>query len=213
MAILLYCIAKRDVQGSGSLTGVAGHPVLCTQFGTLTTFTSCDAGHTAWLQKRLQASALEFHHVLNQVFKSGAIIPFRFPTIFESEKDLAEHLQDRSREYNAWLEKFRDVVQMEIRITNSGVKTHPASGAQYLKERRSAIHAIEKFESELRSHLSLVLKDWRNRVSKDGVRAFALVDRQQVEGFGKIMHNAWVPEGMKVRVSGPWPVSEFLEQS
>src|SRR6202030_3424888 len=112
MAILLYCISKCDVQASNSLTGVAGDPVVRSEIGPLATFTSRNSDSTVWLRSELKASALEFHRVLSEVFKSAAIIPFRFPTIFESEELLAEHLQERSSEYKALLEKFSDMVQM-----------------------------------------------------------------------------------------------------
>jgi hypothetical protein len=212
MAILLYCIAKCDVQVSNSLTGVAGDPVVRSEIGPLATFTSHSSDSAVWLRPELRASALEFHRVLSDVFKSAAIIPFRFPTIFESEELLAEHLQERSSEYKALLEKFSDAVQMEIRLTYPGLVTPSGSGTEYLKERQTTAHAIERFESDVHAILSSLVKDWRQRASKDGVRSFALVDRDRVAEFRNIMLNASVPNRLNVRISGPWPVSEFIEQ-
>ena len=177
MAILLYCIAKRDVQVSNSLTGVAGDPVVRSEIGPLATFTSHNADSAVWLGAELLASAIEFHRVLSEVFKSAAIIPFRFPTIFESVELLAEHLQERASEYNATLEKFSDMVQMEIRLTYPGLGTASGSGTEYLKERQTLMRAIERFESDLYAILSSLVKGWRQRASKNGIRAFALVDR------------------------------------
>jgi hypothetical protein len=57
------------------------------------------------------------------------------------------------------------------------------------------------------------LQDWRQRPSKDGVRVFALIDRNQVTNFRSMMRNTPVPLNFSVRASGPWPVSEFIEQS
>lgn len=213
MGILLYCIAKSDVPANDSLSGVAGDPVVRVEVGGLTAFTSHNADSAAWLQSRLRASALEFHHVLSEVFKSAAIVPFRFPTIFESEKELTQHLQERSSGYKALLEKFSAVVQMEIRVTSPAPKARSGSGAQYLKDRKTTMLELEKFEADLRTVLFPILKDWRHRLSKEGTRAFVLVDRHRVAEFGSIMQHAPVPEGLKVRVSGPWPVSEFIEES
>ena len=212
MAILLYCIAKHDVQVRTSLTGVAGDPVVRVETGPLATFTSRNSDSAVWLRSELRASALEFHRVLSEVFKSAAIIPFRFPTIFESEEQLAEHLQERSSEYNGLLEKFTDTVQMEIRLTHPGLGTPSGSGTEYLKERQTLMRAIERFESGVHAVLSSLVKDWRQRASKDGVRAFALVGRDRVLEFRNIMRNAPVPDGFNVRITGPWPVSEFVEQ-
>jgi hypothetical protein len=212
MAILLYCIAKGDVNASNSLTGVAGDPVVRGEIGPLATFTSRNTDSAVWLRTELRASALEFLRVLSEVFKSAAIIPFRFPTIFESEEQLAEHLQERSNEYNALLEKFSDVVQMEIRLTYPGLGIPSVSGLEYLKARQTTMRAIERFESDVHAILSSLVKDWRQRASKDGIRAFALVDRDRVAEFRNIMLAASVPNGLNVRISGPWPVSEFVEQ-
>jgi len=212
MAILLYCIAKRDVQVRTSLNGIAGDPVVRAEIGPLATFTSHSTDSGVWLRTELRASALEFHRVLSEIFKAAAIIPFRFPTIFESEKQLAEHLQERSSEYSALLEQFSDVVQMEIRLTSPGLGTPSGSGTEYLKERQTTVRAIERFESGVHAILSSLVKDWRQRASKDGVRAFALVDRDRVAEFRNIILAASVPNGFNVRISGPWPVSEFMEQ-
>jgi Gas vesicle synthesis protein GvpL/GvpF len=213
MAILLYCIAKCDVQVSNSLTGVAGDPVVRSEADLLATFTSHNTDSAVWLRSELKASAIEFHRVLSEVFKSAAIIPFRFPTIFESEEQLAEHLQERSSEYNGLLEKFSDMVQMEIRLTYPGLGTPSGSGMEYLKERQTSVRATERFEIDVRAILSSLVKDWRQRTSKGEIRAFALIDRDQVAEFRNIMLNASVPDGLNVRISGPWPVSEFIEQS
>jgi len=212
MAILLYCIAKCDVPLSKSLIGVAGGPVVRAEIGPLATFTSRNADSAVWLRAELRTSALEFHRVLSEVFKSAAIIPFRFPTIFNSEELLAEHLRERSSEYNALLEKFSYMVQMEISLTYPGLGIPSGSGTEYLKERQTTAHAIESFESDLRVLLSNLARDWRQRASKNGIRAFALVDRDRVAEFRNIMLNASVPKRLNIRISGPWPVSEFIEQ-
>jgi hypothetical protein len=213
MAILLYCIAKADAPAADSLTGVAGDPVVRVELDNLAAFTSSNPDSSVWLKPELRASALEFHNVLSEVFKSAAIIPFRFPTIFENEEQLAERLEERSSEYNALLEKFRDLVQMEIRLTNPDLKTPVESGMQYLKRRQSATAMIDKVAGELRATLSLLSQDWRERPSKDGVRVFALIDRNQGDNFRNVMLNPLVPRELSVRVSGPWPVSEFIEQT
>jgi hypothetical protein len=213
MAILLYCIAKSHVRAPDSLTGVAGDPVLRAEISDLAAFTSHNQDSAVWLRAPLQSTALEFHRVLTEIFKSAAIIPFRFPTVFEREQELIDRLEQRSSEYTTLLEKFRDFVQMEIRVTNSNLKTPPASGAQYLKARQAATRAAETFASELRASVASLVQDWRERPSKEGTRAFALVERDRVPDFRSLMLKTSIPHDLGVRVSGPWPVSEFIEQS
>jgi hypothetical protein len=213
MAILLYCIAKSDVPAPDSLAGVAGYPVLRAEIGDLAAFTSHNQDSSVWLRAPLQSSALEFHRVLTEIFKSAAIIPFRFPTIFENEEQLIERLKEQSNEYSALLEKFRDLVQMEIRLASPDLRAAAASGTQYLKRRQAAARMIEESVNDLRAIVSPVSRDWRERPFKEGTRAFALVDRRRVPDFRSLMLETSIPRELSVRVSGPWPVSEFIEQS
>ena len=212
MAILLYCIAKGDAPATGSLTGVAGDPIVRVELGNLAALTSSNSDKSNWLRPQLQGSALEFHRVLSEVFKSTAIIPFRFPTVFDNEEQLIARLQERASEYTALLDKFRDLVQMEIRVTNPDLKQPADSGTQYLKLRQTAAAVVDKFTSELHAALSALLQDWRQRTSKDGIRAFALIYRNQVADLRNMMRNTPVPRELRVRASGPWPVGEFIEQ-
>lgn len=213
MAILLYCIAKGDAPATDSLTGVAGDPVVRVEVGSLAAFTSSNTDKSNWLRPQLQTSALEFHRVLSKVFESTAIIPFRFPTIFDTEEQLSERLQERSSDYVALLGKFRDLVQMEIRITSPELKKPAESGTQYLKLRQATTAVADKVTAELRATLSALLQDWRQRPSRDGIRAFALIDRSHVADFRNKMRNTPVPRELTVRASGPWPAGEFIEQS
>jgi len=213
MAILLYCIAQVDAPTPSPLTGVAGDPIVRVEMRNLAAFTSSNTDKSNWLHPQLQTSALEFHRLLTEVFKSTAIIPFRFPTVFDNKEQLIQRLQERGNEYTALLDKFRELVQMEIRITSPDLKKPVDSGTQYLKVRQIANAAIEKVMAELRSVLSGLSQDWRERPSKDGIRAFALIYRNQVADFRNRMRNAPLPSEISVRVSGPWPVSEFIEPS
>lgn len=213
MAILLYCIAQSDAPVASSLTGVAGDPIVRVELGNLAAFTSSNADKSSWLRPQLQASALEFHRVLSEVFKSTGIIPFRFPTIFDNQEQLIQRLRERASEYTALLDKFCDFVQMDIRITNPDFEKSAKSGTQYLKLRQTGTAVLETFTAELRAVLSPILQDWRQRPSRDGIRAFALIHRNQVSDFQNKLRNTPVPHELSVRASGPWPVSEFIEQS
>jgi gas vesicle protein GvpL/GvpF len=213
MAILLYCVAKSDAPDTELLTGVAGDPVLRVELADLAMFISSNTDKSNWLCPKLQSSALEFHRVLSEVFKSTAIIPFRFPTIFDDEEQLSERMRDRAGGYAVLLDKFRELAQMEIRITNPDLKKPSESGTEYLKLRQTSTSMIDKFTAGLRTTLSELSQGWRQRSSKDGIHAFVLIHRNQVTDFRNVMRDTPVPGELSVRVSGPWPVSEFIEPS
>ena len=211
MSILLYCIAKSGLEIENSIAGVAGSTVIREDVGVLAVFTSRNSESSTWLRQPVRASAIEFNRVLKQVFNSAAIIPFRFPTIFKEHDELTAHVKQRGAEYDALLTKFADVVQMELRITYVGRRQTAGSGTNYLRNRRDSISAAEHAARTLRQSLSRGTEGWLERELKDGVRAFALVKRGAIAEFENAMRKANIPDGFNVRVSGPWPVSEFLE--
>jgi Gas vesicle synthesis protein GvpL/GvpF len=212
MPILLYCVSNRATDLPESLTGVAGLPVTRVELFEFAAFISRASDPAIWLQSPLRTAAVEFHHVCNQIFKSAAIIPFRFPTTFETEGALAEHLKEQSARYTAVLEKFRDLVQMEIQISRTNSAALPESGADYLRGRQNTFRTAEHFSCELKKILAGIVSQWRQHEVKEGIRSFALLERNALPQFNAAMQASAVPEGTKVRVSGPWPVSEFIEQ-
>lgn len=211
MPILLYCVVKRELQHNNFPAGVSGLPVVPVESGALMALTSNSSSNR--LKQNLKVSAVEFHGVVSEILKSMAVIPFRFPTIFQSEQELTQHLQEHADQYRLLLDKFSDAVQMEIRITSTVPKTKSASGADYLKQRQGASHAVDQFLNQIRAALASLTEDWRSRSSKEGMRAFVLITRDNIKAFEALLRRASVPAQLQVRVSGPWPVSEFIDQS
>ena len=211
MPILLYCVANREVQVGNSLAGVAGVSVDRTENDGVALFAARNPDAKIWLARDLRTSAVEFHRVLTQMFQSGAIIPFRFPTILETEDQLMQHLRQKSSEYMALLEKFADLVQMEIRVT-ADVPAAAGSGTEYLKRRQNLAAAIDHLVDRLKAALGPLSKDWRQQRSKQGVRVFALVARGDLVPFENSIRTIDTPNDLQVRVSGPWPATEFMEQ-
>jgi hypothetical protein len=212
MPVLLYCISKRDAAIPTSLTGVAGSPVVREEIGRLAAFISRSPDSGTWLKQEVRTSAGQFHAVLKQVFRSVAIIPFRFPTIFDDDAQLNQQLGERSQEYESLLTKFSGVVQMEISISGTR-KREQVSGSEYLRNARESSRTAETCAENIKKLVSPIVHDWRNSSSGYSIRLFALIDRQQVTGFESKMAHITVPTGLQVRVSGPWPVAQFIEQS
>jgi len=213
MSLLLYCVAKPSALQDESQPGVAGTPVSRIEGSDLAAFVSRSDHREVWLQAPLSTSALEFHRVLTELFESAAIIPYRYPTILENDQELTELLNQRSGEYNTLLSKFENWTQMEARVSHSvsGSSAPTGSGTEYLLERQRRQRALADFGSELGAAAFSVAGEWRQRSVKSGLRCFALVERNRVVDFKEKMRSISVPAGLKVRVSGPWPVTEFLD--
>ena len=216
MPILLYCVAAADPPVNGLLTGVARVPVLRLKRQALTAFASESATAEVWMTRPLSEASLEFHHVLKELFRSTAIIPFRFPTILANVQELNEHLDERRRDYSSLLERFKSSVQLEALVTDSPA-THderPAvSGTEYLRTKQKRADSLERLVCELQIAAGEAAKQWRTRIIQSGVRCCALVERELVTSVRRAVENVQVPDGFKLRVSGPWPATEFLELS
>ena len=210
MAILLYCLADPAASISDSTIGVGRSRVFRVELGSVTAFVSENADSAFWLKADLQIAAVQFHEVQMAAFNSATIIPVRFPTIFENEEDLRRHVQERSAEYSQLLKKFAGMAQMEVKIQILNVRDSRNSGTDYLHKRQKGVRAAEETSQQLKTLLSDMAKDWRQTPVRDGVRGFVLVQRAQLENLRKALRSASVPDGLTVRVSGPWPVSEFL---
>ena len=102
---------------------------------------------------------------------------------------------------------------MEARVSYSTPSGSAAtgSGTEYLLERQRRQRALADFGAELGTAVVSVVGEWRQRSIKSGLRCFALVERNRIPEFKERMRSISVPAGLKVRVSGPWPVTEFLD--
>ena len=211
MPILLYCVTeKSELPNLG--TGVAGVPVLTCEQGELAALFSQGVGAESWVGTPLKASARQFHQVLHRVFASRAIIPFRFPTLMREAEELAAHMRANAREYLAQLGKFRTSVQMDITVVHSNpLATRQSSGAEYLYERRKQSEELDRFAKTLYAHTDSATRDWRTRPAQQGLKILALLDRDSIAVFNRSLQAFAVPPSLSIRISGPWPVTEFLE--
>jgi hypothetical protein len=213
MALLLYCVADSDAPVAGTLQGVSQSPLLRLEGHGLTTFASRSSSRELWVRRPVAEAALEFHQVLQQLFRTTVILPFRFPSIIESEGELDQHLEQHAASYKSALENFRNSVQLEARIIDSygGEDASRAlSGTEYLREKERRATALASLVSRLELAADGTAKHWRTRAMQNGLRLFALVDRERVMAFKSALGSVSMPPGLSLRISGPWPVTEFL---
>jgi len=210
MPVLLYCVAAQSASGLEQV-GVAGLPVIALQRVGLAAFFSMAPEASVWLKAPVKSAALEFHHVCMEAFRSDAIIPYRFPTIFPAEEELGWHLEERAEEYKQILRRIAGLAQMEVRVTRRGNESLTGSGAEYLRERQRRGRETEAFGKELEGVAASVKGEWRQRTARDGLRGFGLILQTRIDEFKAAISNLQIPATLNVRVSGPWPVTEFLD--
>lgn len=155
-----------------------------------------------------------FNQVLQRIFAQAVIIPFRFPTIVESEDTLRQFVEGRAAEYSAALKRLRNKVQMDVRITSKspeGLNSSRVSGRRYLEGRRGRYQQAQSIMDEFRRIADSAAEEWIQRDTASGIRSFALVDRSLLAVFLERIGAVVTPADISARITGPWPPSEFVE--
>ena len=213
MKMLVYCVTDRCPPAIAS-RGIFGEEINVIQHSGLECLVSSLTGDATAVTGKEQA--LEFHRVLQEVFHSRAVIPFRFPTIVEDESELRQFIDGRRDEYLEALDRLRDMVQMEVRIagesgSNSAVLC-TRSGTEYLVGKQRREFKLKAAADLVRSAARDSVKEWRERDSALGKRLFCLVERSGVNAFKASFESLKIEPGVAVRISGPWPASEFISK-
>jgi hypothetical protein len=162
----------------------------------------------------LKKAAVQFHRVLREVLARVTPIPFRFPMLLEGEEALSQHLATDQEFYRAALARVGDAVQYEIvgswtADSETDLAT-PVSGREYMKRRQEAAGRISAIEDKLKAVTGDVVTEWRTRQERRTHRWYALVSRASRERFIAALRSAGPSEGVRLRLSGPWPPSEFI---
>jgi hypothetical protein len=164
----------------------------------------------------VKKAALQFHQVLREILAVTTPIPFHFPTLLEGEDVLEQHLAPEQELYRTALERTADAVQYEVvgtwAVEEQADLATPVSGREYLKRRQAAGGRIAAVENKLKSVTAGSVREWRGRQERKTHRWFALVPRASKERFIASLRSAGSSEGIKLRLSGPWPPSEFVAQ-
>ena len=215
MPILLYCVTRPE-PAVRVIAGVCGAEVGSSEMLGVRVYWSdiqnpqTDLGDAESLKK----AALQFHQVLREILTVTTPIPFRFPTLLESADALEQHLAAERELYRAALERINDAVQYEIVASWTDEQqtdlAAPVSGREYLKRRQEALGRVAAVENKLKCVAADSVREWRGRRDRKSHRWFALVSRDDRERFIASLRGAGASEGVRLRLSGPWPPSEFV---
>jgi hypothetical protein len=162
----------------------------------------------------MKQAALQFHQVLREILAITTPVPFRFPTLFDGNDNLDQHLAPEQELYRDALARVDGAVQYEITATwpekQQSDSATPVSGREYLKRRQQEAGRIATVENKLKNVTAQAVREWRGRQERKTYRWFALVSREAREQFLASLRGAGGSEGVRLRLSGPWPPSEFV---
>ena len=206
MPILAYCIVASSSAALAPEEGIRNAPLLeIEEEGLRAFYSEFQPSATS-----AREDALAFFAVNRAIFRDAAIIPFRFPTVLQSEEELGEHLVEHATQYATALQKLADMVQMEVRLTLGEAKSTAESGAAYMKEKQQRSQALANADAAVRKAAGAEAREWRFRETREGVRAYALVERTHAAEFAKRIAKVASKDHVAVAVTGPWPATEFI---
>jgi Gas vesicle synthesis protein GvpL/GvpF len=215
--VLAYCIAEQRSQINIPASGLEGAPVKWLDMDDLRCFVSDFP--VSMPNEPAPEMVKAFHRVVRRIFAQAAVIPFRFPTIVESEAVLRQFLKNRSAAYSEALRRLRHKVQVDVRIilnpaagaANSVSRAPSQSGKKYLEARQGRYRQTQSILDEFRRVSNSLAEEWIQRETPSGIRAFALLDRSALPAFLEKIGRVLTPADISARVTGPWPPSEFVE--
>ena len=209
MPVLAYCIApQHPIQGIPP----GGHGAKVESFdsaGVRCYFSSHSEFATS--PESLQPAALSYHAVVQHIFGYATVIPFRFPTLFESAAELREKVAERAAEYESALARVTGKVQMEVNIRTKTGDISRESGTEYLRDRQSVFAQTRQVAEQAHQAVGDLAQDWRERNLPDRLQCFALLARGAENDFVARLSTVAVPSRVECRIVGPWPPSEFLD--
>lgn len=215
MPVLSYCVTQPNDSVS-IVSGVCDCAVQSREAAGLRVYWSEIAEPEAFLgdADSLKKAAAQFRQVLREILAATTPIPFSFPTLLESADVLAQHISAEQEIYHDALARIGDAVQYEIvaswAIDEQADLATPVSGREYLTRHREAMGRIAAVESKLKRVTGDSVREWRSRQERKSHRWFALVPRESVERFRASLRTAGPSEGVRLRLSGPWPPGEFV---
>lgn len=215
MPALLYCVTQPDPAANVAI-GVCDAAVQSRiMLGVRVYWTDvADVESCLGQPDAMKTAALQFHQVLREVLAITTPIPFRFPTLLESSDAMEQHLASEEALYREALARVENAVQYEIVATWSDEQqadlATPVSGREYLKRRQHEASRVAAVENKLKSVTAESVREWRVRPQRKAYRWFALVPRECRERFIASLRSAGGSEGVRLRLSGPWPPGEFV---
>ncbi len=215
MPCVLYCVTQPK-ESVTIASGVCESEVQSHEFAGLRVYWSEVADPEVCLGEpdSLKKAAVQFQRVLREVLAVTTPIPLRFPTLLESREAL-EHLVEADQElYREALQRVGSAVQYEITaswaVDQQADLATPISGREYQKRRQEVAGRIAAIDSKLKRVTADSVREWRSRQERRSHRWFALVPRDSRERFVALLRSPSPSEGVRLRLSGPWPPSEFI---
>jgi Gas vesicle synthesis protein GvpL/GvpF len=196
------------------LTGVAGLPVLTHDANGLRVWRS-EVANPETLTEGVSRKAAEgkYRQVLRELVAQTTTLAFPFPAMVESGEAIEGLLGEQGAAYTEALTRLSGMVQYELTATwaddeRTDLAT-PVSGREYQKRRQEVEARAAAIDQKLKTVSAGIVREWRSRQERRTRIWYALMARGDRERFIAALRSAGPSEGVRLRLSGPWPPNEF----
>lgn len=212
---LLYCVAPTSTDPVPNTAGVLDHPVVVHDSEQLRIYWSEVANSQTLAESLADKSArLRYKQVLRKIVAQATPIAFPFPTVVSDLESLDKLIAGERTNYEAALTRLAGMMEYQVTATwTADAETDlatPVSGREYVKRRQRTEARIAALDSKLKGVTDGIVSEWRSRQDRRNHLWFALVPRTEGDRFLSALRNAGSSEGVRLRLSGPWPPSEFV---
>ncbi|HZM11716.1 MAG TPA: GvpL/GvpF family gas vesicle protein [Candidatus Limnocylindrales bacterium] len=219
MPCLLYCVSHLESEAVRDVVGVCDEPLRGLESLGLRVYWSEIADPEAALAEGAarKGAELKYQQVLRQIVAQTTPIPLPFPVVLADVEAVEKHIGEEREFFGEALNRLGDTVQYEMIASWTADEqadlATPVSGREYLKRRQESEERIAAIDAKLKKVGAGCVRGWRARQDRRKHHWFALVERQDRERFVGALRSAGPSEGVRLRLSGPWPPSEFVKAS
>jgi len=218
MPCLLYCVVLTSAESISGITGVSDQPVLVRDTGGLRIYWSEVANpETLVAGPASKAAEQKYLAVQRDIITRTTAISFPFPAVVADLDSIDAVIAEHREYYLEALTRLADTVQYDLTATWSADDqadlATPISGRDYLKRRQESESRIAAIDAKLKSIAAGIVREWRTRQDRRKHLWFALIARDDRERFIAALRSAGPSEGVRLRLSGPWPPSEFVRRN
>ena len=164
-----------------------------------------------------QAAEGKYRQVLRDIVVVITPIAFPFPAVVADLEALDVMLAEKRDMFTEALQRLAGMVQYELTATweddDRRDLAKPVSGREYLQRREESQARIAAIDAKLKTVTAGIVRGWRDQQDRRKHRWYALLRSADRDSFLAALRSAGPSQGVRLRLSGPWPPGEFMAAS
>jgi len=218
LACVLYCVSLVPENPVPNLVGIAEQPVVAHESGGFRVYYSDVASPEALLEGAARKAAdVKFRQVLRELVAFATPLAFPFPSVVDEVGAIDVLITEQRETYTEALNRLAGMVQLELTATwavdEQADLATPISGREYQRRHQEAESRVAAIDRKLKSVTAGIVREWRSRQERRTRIWVALLARGDRERFIAALRGAEPSEGVRLRLSGPFPPNEFVSPS